>query len=151
MFAFILQGFTAQQLMILEETEQMVNERDEEITRIGEYYWLPISLAVCSSVGINDALYVRRIIARSIEELAQIFKELAVLVIDQGTILDRIDFNMEQVLAHTTEGIQQLQKAEEHQKSALPLRCIIVLVLLIAILLAILIAKHADKDKDKKK
>jgi syntaxin 16 len=68
--------------MILEETEQMVNERDEEITRI----------------------------ARSIEELAQIFKELAVLVIDQGTILDRIDFNMEQVLAHTTEGIQQLQK-----------------------------------------
>lgn len=68
--------------MILEETEQLVNERDEEITRI----------------------------ARSIEELAQIFKELAVLVIDQGTILDRIDFNMEQVLAHTTEGIQQLQK-----------------------------------------
>ena len=36
-------------------------------------------------------------IAKSIEELATIFKELAVLVIDQGTILDRIDFNMEQV------------------------------------------------------
>lgn len=37
-------------------------------------------------------------IARSIEELSQIFKELAVLVIDQGTVLDRIDFNMEQVV-----------------------------------------------------
>ena len=35
-------------------------------------------------------------IARSIQELSDIFKELAVLVIDQGTILDRIDFNMEQ-------------------------------------------------------
>jgi len=90
----VLQGFTAQQLMILEETEQMVNERDEEITRI----------------------------ARSIEELAQIFKELAVLVIDQGTILDRIDFNMEQVLAHTTEGIQQLQKVGILLRAAL-IRC----------------------------
>jgi hypothetical protein len=37
-------------------------------------------------------------IARSIEELSQIFKELAILVIDQGTILDRIDYNMEQVV-----------------------------------------------------
>ena len=36
-------------------------------------------------------------LAQSIEELSEIFKELAVLVIDQGTILDRIDFNMEQV------------------------------------------------------
>jgi len=36
-------------------------------------------------------------IVQSIEELSQIFKELAVLVIDQGTILDRIDYNMEQV------------------------------------------------------
>lgn len=34
---------------------------------------------------------------KSIEDLSTIFKELAVLVIDQGTILDRIDFNMEQV------------------------------------------------------
>lgn len=37
-------------------------------------------------------------IAKSIEELSQIFKELAVLVIDQGTVLDRIDYNMEQVV-----------------------------------------------------
>ena len=30
-------------------------------------------------------------------ELADIFKEIQVLVIDQGTVLDRIDFNIEQV------------------------------------------------------
>jgi syntaxin 16 len=29
-------------------------------------------------------------------ELAVIFKELSTLVIEQGTILDRIDFNIEQ-------------------------------------------------------
>ena len=54
---------------VVDDLGAVAQERDEEITRI----------------------------ARSIEELSQIFKELAVLVIDQGTILDRIDFNMEQV------------------------------------------------------
>jgi syntaxin 16 len=62
-------GFTQQQLQVVDDLEAVAEERDAEITRI----------------------------AQSIEELAQIFKELAVLVIDQGTILDRIDFNMEQV------------------------------------------------------
>ena len=34
-------------------------------------------------------------VAESVSELAGIFKEIQVLVIDQGTILDRIDFNIE--------------------------------------------------------
>jgi syntaxin 16 len=67
-------GFTQQQLQVVDDLEAVAEERDAEITRI----------------------------AQSIEELAQIFKELAVLVIDQGTILDRIDFNMEQVAKITT-------------------------------------------------
>lgn len=98
-----------------------MNQRDEEITRI----------------------------AKSIEELAQIFRELAVLVIDQGTILDRIDYNMEQVLEHTKEGIVQLTKAEEYQKSALPMKCIILLVVLIFIMCGALILKHTTFDKKK--
>lgn len=109
-------GFTSAQMQVLDDTDEMVNQRDEEINRI----------------------------AKSIEELAQIFKELAVLVIDQGTILDRIDYNMEQVLEHTKEGIVQLEKAEQYQKSALPLRCIIVLVVLIVIMLGVLILKNTN-------
>jgi syntaxin 16 len=91
-----------------------VNQRDQEITNI----------------------------AKSIEELAQIFKELAVLVIDQGTILDRIDFNMESAVEHAKEGIVQLQKAEEHQKNSMALRCIVLLVVLIIIMIIVIVVKH---------
>ena len=53
-----------------------------------------------------------------IEELAAIFKELAVLVIDQGTILDRIDYNMESAVDSAKEGVKQLEKAARASESA---------------------------------
>ena len=64
------------------------------------------------------------------------------LVIDQGTILDRIDYNMEAAVDHVKAGVVELVKAEEHQKNAMPFRCIILLVVLIAIMLGVLIWKH---------
>lgn len=81
-------------------------------------------------------------IAQSIEELGTIFKELAVLVIDQGTILDRIDYNMEAVVDHTKTGIKQLERAERTQQNARPLRCIICLSMTVFVLLVIFILKH---------
>jgi syntaxin 16 len=86
-------------------------------------------------------------IAKSIEELANIFKELAVLVIDQGTILDRIDYNMENAVEAATEGVKELTKAEEHQKNSMSVKCIILLVVLIIIMVGVLIWKHSDKKK----
>ncbi len=84
-------------------------------------------------------------IVKSIEELAQIFKELAVLVIDQGTILDRIDYNMENAVEHIQQGIGELDKAVVYQKNAMPVKCITVLVLLIIIMIGILAWKHSGK------
>ena len=49
---------------------------------------------------------------------------------------------MEQVVEHTKEGIKQLEKAELHQKSARPLKCIVGLLILIAIMFTILVLKH---------
>ena len=55
---------------------------------------------------------------------------------------------MEMTVDHTKEGLVQLNSAEEYQKSANPIKCIIFLVLLVIIMLGILIAKH---QPDKKK
>lgn len=109
--------FTAQQLAVVDDLTSAVQSRDEEIIKI----------------------------AQSIEELGTIFKELAVLVIDQGTILDRIDYNMEAVVESTKTGIQQLEKAEKSQRNARPLRCIVCLSLTIFALLTILIIKHRPR------
>jgi len=105
---------TSKQLAVADDLQEAVQSRDSEIAQI----------------------------AQSIEELGSIFKELAVLVIDQGTILDRIDYNMEAVVEHTKQGVMQMQKASEHQKSARPMKCIVCLSLTIAVLLVILVLKH---------
>jgi len=106
--------FSMQQMAIVDDLTEAVQSRDQEIAQI----------------------------AQSIEELGSIFKELAVLVIDQGTILDRIDYNMEAVVEHTKTGIQQLERAERHQKNARPMKCIFCLMCTIGILLIILVLKH---------
>lgn len=47
-------------------------------------------------------------LVRSINQLNELFKQMNRLVIEQGTILDRIDFNIEQVFQKTVKGKEEL-------------------------------------------
>ena len=58
----------------------------------------------------------------------------------QGTILDRIDYNIEHASVQVEKGLQQLQKAEKYQKKNRKMYIICVLAILIVILIIILIA-----------
>ena len=49
-------------------------------------------------------------IAKSIHQLAEIFRDLQTLVIDQGSILDRIDYNIEQTNLQVKEAVVELDK-----------------------------------------
>ncbi|TYZ58251.1 hypothetical protein PybrP1_007928 [[Pythium] brassicae (nom. inval.)] len=82
-------------------------------------------------------------IAKSVALLATVFKEVADLVIDQGTLVDRIDYNMEQVVTRMRTGLAQLQRADKYQRNTRPERCIFVLVALILLCFWLLVLKHS--------
>ncbi|CAL5044978.1 unnamed protein product [Urochloa decumbens] len=106
-------GFTEVQMSKLKKSEAFNREREREIEQVVE----------------------------SVNELAQIMKDLSVLVIDQGTIIDRIDYNIQNVAASVEEGYKQLQKAERTQKKGGMVMCATVLVILIFIMIVLLILK----------
>ncbi|KAK4847919.1 hypothetical protein QYF36_007154 [Acer negundo] len=81
-------GFDGHDMMKLKKSEHFNQEREREIKQVVE----------------------------SGNELAQIMKDLSVLVIDQGTIVDRIDHNIQNVATTVEEGFKQLQRAERTQK-----------------------------------
>ncbi len=62
------------------------------------------------------------------------------MVADQGTVLDRIDYNIEHTQAKVHDGLVHLQKAENYQKKNRKMVCIVALVSTIIVLIIILIA-----------
>ena len=80
-------------------------------------------------------------VAQSINELASLFRELNVLVIEQGTILDRIDYNVEQTVARVKSGVADLDKADDISKKAITAKCIGAMIVVVVILVIALIIR----------
>lgn len=79
-------------------------------------------------------------IVKSIVDLNSIFKDLSQMVADQGTILDRIDYNVEQTQTQVYEGFRQLQKADAYQRKNRKMCAILILsatIILMVFILAI--------------
>jgi syntaxin 16 len=110
------ESLSEEQRQALEEINMRSGEREKEIIRI----------------------------AKSIHELATLFSELNVLVIEQGTVLDRIDYNIEQTLSSVTKGVKELDEAEKISRRALTCKCIAALFVVIVILIIILVVKHRN-------
>ncbi|WOL04344.1 syntaxin-43-like [Canna indica] len=107
-------GFSEHQMSQLKKNEAFTREREREIAQVVE----------------------------SVNELAQIMKDLSILVIDQGTIIDRIDYNIQNVASTVEEGYKQLQKAERNQKKGGMVMCATVLVIMCFVMLVLLILKE---------
>lgn len=78
-------------------------------------------------------------IVKSIVDLNQIYKDLSNLVEEQGTVLDRIDYNIESTQTRVYEGYKQLQKAERYQRKNRKMYCIFILSLLTLLMIILLI------------
>ncbi|KAL4429715.1 hypothetical protein ABPG74_001401 [Tetrahymena malaccensis] len=81
-------------------------------------------------------------VAESIKQLTIIFGQMNEIVIQNGTILDRIDSNLEKVEVNIKKGTQQIRKANNNSlKGNFAQKCICTLIMLNAIVMCILILK----------
>ncbi|XP_068768407.1 syntaxin-16 isoform X1 [Struthio camelus] len=104
-------GFTDDQLALVEQNALMVEEREREIRQI----------------------------VQSISDLNEIFRDLGAMIVEQGTVLDRIDYNVEQSCIKTEEGLKQLHKAEQYQKKNRKMLVILILFVVVIVLIVVLI------------
>jgi syntaxin 16 len=71
-------------------------------------------------------------IAQGIIELANIFQELQTMVIDQGSMLDRIDYNVENMNRDVKEADKELKVASGYQQRSMKRKIMLLLAILIA-------------------
>ncbi|KAI0930315.1 hypothetical protein AcV5_007066 [Taiwanofungus camphoratus] len=80
-------------------------------------------------------------IAKSIAQLAELFKDLSAMVIDQGTLLDSVEYNIEQTAVQVQEAVKELDVATRYQKNTGRRTCVLLLLLIIFGLIVALIIK----------
>lgn len=91
-------------------------------------------------------------IATGILELSAIFKDLQTMVIDQGTLLDRIDYNIETMHTHVKAADKELIQATHYQKRTQKCKLILLLSLIVFGLFIILLIKpkrHSHSEVSK--
>lgn len=101
---------------VIEESNPVLKKRDEEIT----------------------------ILLNSITDLSTIFKDLQILVQHQGTILDRIDYNIETSLDKTVDAHKHLIKANEEMKKSCSKNAMLVILIVIFIESILLLFKFMN-------
>ncbi|KAH7141184.1 t-SNARE [Dactylonectria estremocensis] len=85
-------------------------------------------------------------IAQGIIDLSDLFRDLQTMVIDQGTMLDRIDYNVERMNTDVKEAEKELKVASGYQRKSTKRKIILLLVLIIAGLFILLMIKPKKHD-----
>jgi len=110
--------YTEEMRQEMEAMDDIARERDEDVNRLID----------------------------TINELSHLFKQMNHLVIEQGTIVDRIDYNLESAVTHVAKGKEQLRKAHTYQRSKCGDNCIKILIILDVIFTILLILKYGHRS-----
>ncbi|KAF4121790.1 syntaxin 16 [Geosmithia morbida] len=94
----------------------------------------------------NDAVIAQREreiedIAQGIIELSDLFRDLQTMVIDQGTMLDRIDYNVERMHTDVKGAEREVKIASGYQRRTTKRKIILLLFLIVAGLFILLLIK----------
>jgi len=88
-------------------------------------------------------------IAQGVIELASIFQDLNSMVIDQGSLLDRIDYNVENTLTQVKEADKELKVATNYQRRSMKRKILLLLIIIVAgmfILLGLKLGRRKSPD-----
>ncbi|XP_038724280.1 syntaxin-22-like [Tripterygium wilfordii] len=101
-------------------------------------------LLLDNEIAFNEAIIEERDqgiqeIQQQIGEVNEIFKDLAVLVHEQGTMIDDIGSHVESAQAATAQGKSQLVKASKTQRSNSSLTCLLLVIFGIVLLIVIIV------------
>ncbi|CAG7927068.1 unnamed protein product [Penicillium olsonii] len=96
--------------------------------------------------GSNDAAIAQREreindIAKGIIELSDIFRELQGMIIDQGTMLDRIDYNVERMGTEVKAADKELKVATGYQRRTIKRKIMLLLLLVVVGMIIVLVVK----------
>lgn len=101
----------------------------------------------------NDAVILQREreiedIAQGIIELSDLFRDLQNMVIDQGTMLDRIDYNVERMATDVKAAEKEIVIASGYQKKTTKRKIILLLILIIVGMIILLVIKPKKSSSD---
>lgn len=85
--------------------------------------------------------------AMGILEISTIFKEMETLVVEQGSMLDRIDYNMTRTVQDLKVSDKELIKAQGYQKRTTKCKIIFLLTLVVLALFILVVVKPHGKTK----
>lgn len=86
-------------------------------------------------------------IAMGILEISTIFKEMESMIVDQGSILDRIDYNLQNTAHDLKSSDKELIKAKSYQQRTTKCKIIFLLSLIVFVLLIIVFVKPHNSTK----
>jgi len=132
-----------------EEKSQLIDFGDDELTCseggfLGEEQQQVWSKADVFLLDENSKFVQQRereiqSVVKSISDLNVIFKELAVMISEQGQVIDRIDHSIENTSLKVEAGLNELKQADRYQKKNRKMKCIVIEAVIVVVLLFILI------------
>ncbi|CAK5045877.1 unnamed protein product [Meloidogyne enterolobii] len=120
-----------------EDVEHLLEEKSEQI-----FYRNINPMNVAAHLALEEASDRHNELVKlekSIGELNDCFGDMLALVHSQGTIVDRVDKNVQSALEYTNQARKQMNKAVTYKKSSNRLKCAIVLLLGGIVLILILL------------
>ncbi|XP_042021800.1 syntaxin-22-like [Salvia splendens] len=115
-----------------EQRSQLLESRRQEVVLLDNEISFNEAIIEEREQGIEE-------IQHQIGEVNEIFKDLAVLVHEQGTMIDDIGSHIEGAHAATGQGKSQLLKAAKMQKSNSSLTCLLLVIFGIVLLIVVIV------------